>query len=593
MKYAEACYEHAHYSECVSSCERFIKTLSSQEDVDKVKYFMGKASFHIYQKKKFQLIKQSRKELKHTAEYQELHKACCQTSDLAIALLGAALDNGFLLPKELKMLDLVMLDHITIAKGDCNRCLLCLQKRNLRKSHYFPKSLLETFSKGAAKPLDHKIFYHSNNYYGSSKSAKELYYKMFCSSCENLLSKHGETQFNPLFFSKIYDQSDPEKLTLPQNIEYGEWLYQFCIGLIFRGLAMQYNDIYINSDEVYDLFHKCRRLLGHINPQNFPHFESCPPPEEVKIAILVNPSEISSDDSQSSMSKVLTSEILNYLNIQGPLDDDVVSRPHQLHAFAVNFGMINVLVSVKPDKLNTSSECIIDPKGGSFPVPADKERGAKLPKGIWKAFQFRAVENDIKILQLPDRVVRDFRSKKIEQPSEIGQALFPVIKSQKRADEVLTRVMPSSLPEAVKIANFLPDRFLIRPSHASTSVFLPDGHKILVHQSFNLGKGIGDTIFLAVGNDEVYSLDKPYALYHHFEPGLQLHYGNFICPFTLQALESLTELKPKTVLKGTEFDIVENFRSISIIKLPEILNEKGIANCMSLLKRIQSHYGQM
>lgn len=586
-KYAEACYLYAHYSECVRLCEELVKTLNSQEDLNRTKYLMGKANFNVYQKEKFQLKKHDQAERQHMQEYQELHKKCYQTAKSVIGLLGTALDNGLLCPEGSKMLDVAMLDYITGTKGNnCGRCLLCHQKRKLRKSHFFPKALLETLSKGTSKPLDHKIFRHSHDYYGPSKSAGELYYEMFCSSCENLLSKHGETQFNPQFFFKIYDQSNPEQPTAAQDIEYGEWLYQFCIGLVFRGLAINYNDIYINGDEVYSLFYKCRLLLSHINAQNFPHIESRPP-ENVKVAVLMNPSKLFDQDTQPNMSKVLTSEIINYMSIQSALDDDVISRPHRLHAFAVHFGMINVLVSIEPGELNVSREFIINPEGGSFPVLADKERGAKLPKGIWKAFQVKAVQNDTEIIQISDRVAREFGHKKIEQPSELHRALFP-IKSEIKAAEAAMHVKPSSIPEAIKIGNFLPDQFIIRPFHAKT-VSLPAGHRILVHRSYNLGEGIGDTLFLAVGSDEVYSLDKPYALYHHYEPGLQLHYGNFVSPFNLEARESLLDRKPKTMLKGPEFDLVENFRSICRIMLPQILGEKGIANCMSLLKRIQSH----
>ena len=39
-----------------------------------------------------------------------------------------------------------------------------------------------------------------------------------------------------------------------------------------------------------------------------------------------------------------------------------------------------------------------------------------------------------------------------------------------------------------------------------------------------------------------------------------------------------------------EFDVVENFRSVCHIQLSEILGEKGIANCMSLLKRISYNF---
>jgi hypothetical protein len=591
FRFFQICYLYEHFSECISLCKKFAENLILKDGKNKAMYLMGKANFHVYQKKKFQLKKQSQAELQHTQEYQELHKECYQMAKSVVGLLGAALDNGFLVlcPEELKMLDMAMIDYIIEAKGDCGRCLLCFQKQKLRKSHYFPRAILETLSRGSSKPLDQKIFRCGPDYYGASKSVRELYYLMFCSRCENLFSNHGETQFNPQFLLKIYDESNPHQPTALQDIEYGKWLYQFCVGVIFRGLAVRNScsDMFVNSERVYHLFHKCRRLLCFINPtQNFPQVKTSPL-EDVKVAILVNPSEVLD---QPSLSSVLTSQVINYINIQSALDDDVISRPHWLHAFVVHFGVINVLVSIEPSELNVSSEFIINPSGGHFTVPADVDRGMKLPKGIWKAFELEAVQSDMDIIQLPDRVAREFEIKKIQQPSELHQTLFPTIKSEiKAAETLLTRVMPSSLPEAIKISNFLPDQFIIRPPSAPTSVFLPTGHSILVHRSYNLGKDTGDTLFLAVGSDKAYSLDKPYVLYHHYEPGLQLHYGIFVSAITLEAQESLQDRKPKTILKGTDFDVVENFRRICHIKLKETLGEKGIANCMSLLKRIQGH----
>lgn len=553
---------------------------------------MGKANFFEYQKLRFQLERQSQAELQHTQEYQKLHKRCYQTAKSVIGLLGNALDNGLLLSDDLKLLDLAMIDYIVNAKSSCSRCLLCYRKQKLRRSHYFPKALLETISKGAAKPEDQKIFRHSHDYYTPLKSAKELSYEMFCSNCENLLSKHGETQFLPQFFLKIYDQSNPKQPTVSQSIEYGEWLHQFCTGLLFRGLAVQHNDVYINSDKIYNLFRKCRGVLCHIDPSNFPHTEAISP-ENLEIFVLMNPSE--SHDELSTypfMNKVLTSEIIDYMEIQGPLDDDVISRPHQLHAFAVHFGMINVLVSIGPFELDKiSKECIVHPEGGSYFVPEDKERRAKVPKGLWKAYQVKAEEYATQVINIPDRVAREFENKTIQQPSEAHQTLFPIIASSAKASETaLKQVKPSTIPEVTRIANFLPDQFLVRPSCAPTSVSLPPGHKILIHRSYSLREDCKGTIFLAVGNHGVYGLDMPYVLYHYYEQGLQLNYGNFVCPVTLEARDPLLDAKPKTMLKGTEFDVVENFRSVCHVQLSEMLGEKGIANCMSLLKRISCNF---
>ena len=597
LQYAKGSYIYAHYSECQEVCENVLQSISNtQGDKDKAKYFLGKAFFKIYQKFNFQLRTMRQLQLQFTQEYQELHKRCCEMMKSTIGLLGAALDHGIFdhqgKDEGFTMLNLALIDYIKEAK-DPGRCLLCLQKQKLRNSHYFPKSLLDDFSRGAVTPTDRKIFRPSIDFRGVDKSPKEMVYSMFCFTCENHFGRYGETQFHPQFFSQIYDDRDLSHTTSELDIEYGEWLYQFCIGVLFRGIIVSFKNIFINNSQLFELFQTFRKIICSFSPQTFPPFclSSC---DTVPVAVFINPPEPRPEDCQYPfMMKVLNS-ILNYVYIQGPLYSDSISRPHRIHCLMVHFGMISIVVPVDLYEFkNVPHENLIDPSGGIFHVPSIVDRATNIPKGIWKAFQCMAVGSENDFLGWPEKARLAFEKKNLQQPTESAKQLFRLVESrEKLVDALKSNITPSIIPNISKQANFLPDQFLIGPSHSPSSVFLPPGHKILVHRNFPCDperNDTGETLFLAVGKNKPYSLDKPYVIYHYFEPGLQLDAGFFVSPADLSAQDFLPDVWPKELNERVEWTLIENARSVCHKMLPQVLEVKGILNCAALLKRVQSH----
>lgn len=592
LRLAKGCYLYGHYYECVGWCERIAEQSTEQAHKTTAKLLSGKSEFHIYRKMQFQLKRQSQLQLQFTSEYHVQHKRCYQIAKSVIVSLGAALDqNSLSEADERKMLDLTLLDYMTQARLDSGRCLLCLQKRKLCNSHYFPKSLLECFIKGVPTPSNLKVLRPSIEYRGQSKSPKEMVYSMFCNSCENFISKHGESQFRPKFFSQIYDEENPARSATRQEIKYGEWLYYFCLGIIFRGLAISYDEQFINCDKLYSLFQRCRELLCSIAPKEFPHLTSTSP-EPIKVAILVNPSHARpmEDSEYPHMTKVLNS-LLKYTYVQCPLDSDVISRPHQLHGFMVHFGMINVLVPINPvESKAISNESFVNLNGGVFTVRADEARGKIIPKGIWKSFQCQAVCSENEILEFPDKLAKDIERKEFREPSEVLMKLYRFVDCNKEANEALMRhILASPVPEVAKVINFLPDRFFVRPLHDPSSVHLPPGHAVLVHRNYEIGPNVGETLFLVVGTQKPYPVEKPYVIYHRYEPGLRLNTGFFISSVDLVAQEFLLDTWPKMLKERAEWEVIENILSVCHAILPKLLEEKGIVNCTSLLKHAQHH----
>ena len=55
--------------------------------------------------------------------------------------------------------------------------------------------------------------------------------------------------------------SEPFHLSQSKDIVYDRWLYLFCIGIVFRGIAYISRKSYVNNNELYSLFVKCRECL--------------------------------------------------------------------------------------------------------------------------------------------------------------------------------------------------------------------------------------------------------------------------------------------------------------------------------------------
>ena len=172
---------------------------------------MGKAEFHLCHKLKSELLQEKKLQRHHINEYQEKHKACYQKAKNVIYKIGSALDGDYLESKEeeLRMLDMAMVDCLQ-ETNKLERCLLCRKKAKLKRSHYFPNSILKDFCSGLAGSGDQRVLLPSVNYQGGTKAPKEIIYYMLCQECEQLLSKRGESQFRPDFFLRIYDSSNPQ-----------------------------------------------------------------------------------------------------------------------------------------------------------------------------------------------------------------------------------------------------------------------------------------------------------------------------------------------------------------------------------------------
>ena len=291
--YIEECYLNGYYNECVSECESFLKTSSLNESSElrtAVMLTQGKALFHIYCTEQEILRKQ------HVPKNLTRHSACYSNTKLAINLLGSLLDKDLLNDEGSRILDLCMIDYIHQTNQSCQRCLLCRKKGKLKKSHIWPKAILEDFSSGVEMPDSRRVLLVSWQSQNKYLTPKEVTFYMFCESCEGLLSRHGETQFVPKFFRQIYDVSVTEKPQSAFSIEYGNWLYEFCVGIIFRGIAQRNMLKFVNSEEIYEVLTLCRSFLLECSSDIS---DSALKVRELDICIMISPTEAKGKDTES------------------------------------------------------------------------------------------------------------------------------------------------------------------------------------------------------------------------------------------------------------------------------------------------------
>jgi hypothetical protein len=579
--YIEECYLNGYYNECVAECE----SLESDKLHTNLTLIKGKALFYAYSDEK-EMLKRQRPPKKL---FWKRHSACYSKTKTAILLLGSLLDKDLLDDEGSKILDLCMIDYIyeTNDLQSCQRCLLCRKKNKknkLKRSHIWPRALLEDFSSGVEMPKTHRVLLVSWKSQNKYWSPKEVSFFMFCESCEALFSRHGETQFAPMFFRQIYDISMPDSSQRASCIEYGEWLYEFCVGVIFRGIAQRNMLKFVNSEEIYEVLTICRNfLLKHSKNVS----KSTPKVKEQDIFIMIGPTEAKDEDTESGF----INRVLNMPAFYGveeiQLNDGSVAVPRAAHYFIAHLGLINILTKFKHSAYAFTEECKVNPIGGKFIVPKNEYRKSTLPAGVWCLFLRLAQDFEVNWLTRSTEAVLRYANPEKKEPNKVLEETFGFVNATQKDFEALQlQIRPPASINECKVVSFLPKLFKIQRSDKRSYLSLPKFHHVLVHYIIPLELG-EETVFLCVGNDENYSSRKPYVIYDYFRhDGLQLSAGFFVCPDDLSAQEFLPETAD--MFEVDKIAPIKDFRTYVPKLLPAILKEKGFCSFNSLFLRLQS-----
>ena len=484
------------------------------------------------------------------------------------------------------MLDIAMIDYsrATNKLSDYARCLLCLKKAKLCRSHVFPRNILERFCSSMSRPEKTKQNITPMRP-GPLQSPKGVTTFLFCLSCESMLSRHGEEHFTAKFLDTIYNISVPESPKAAHHINYGKWLYHFCIGLIFRGLIQAFPHGFSNEEDIYELFVQCRSCLLLSDTHATIEQGKCPP-----VALLINPTTQPPETPKSGFINFA----LNYPWAESssslPLDGMASKGPDRIFYFNVHFGIINVIAIVDPSQKGLLTDnCFIQPEGGVFNVLEDEKRYQTMPKGLWSYFEHTAMELETEHLRMSMSRLKWQEDNVLTEPKEEVVNMFGIVPSFGKDVKSLGNVLhPASVVNIEKNLNFLPEGFQLHHKEEHNSVIVPNGHKLIFHHTSTDGSGRGSTVFLAVGNEGAYSLDTPYVIYHNYQPGLQMHAAFFVNMNTFQPEDYLPERDPK--LRIGDIRAFFQFRQDIPKLLPQILLQKGVYSIKSLLRRIQMRY---
>lgn len=591
----------------------------------------------------FQLYKIEQKKLRFSSLHPKfahgLSSDCYAKAKEVVGLLGEAFDAGLLDEEGQNFLDGAMMDlvHGPNKLGECARCFLCRNKlhiadtskevsilqcegekpdekrlsnlecasshvamegttveskiqqegKKFRKdkkarlihSHLYPKAILKRLAAAIPSQPSQKVFVTSQT---TVQSPGELTRIMLCHRCEDTLSAYGESQFLPLFFDKIYDVTEPSKLNEAQSIKYDDWLYNFCIGLIFRNMFW-YSGDYVNEYELHRLFSDCRNCLLSLQSCGQLNSDQAKP----DIYLLITPLSGDAGDMQAGlMNRVLSGSCQSHVGTC-KLDVDVFKAAHQVnaHFFLVHMACINVLVKFEPSKgVHVDTSFLVQWRQGlhEYNFPSAEERKEKIPPGLWAFLRVVAEKKEIAFYE------RRYLSqtKKEKDPEKLAYKVYGIL--QGSLSELQLRqegAIPAANPKEPKQINLLPPQFHFQNP---VSKILPENHHILLHHTFHQGQRKGFSVFLAVGQeqDTEYSIERPYIIFHKYSPGLDITTGFFISRQNLTALDYLSEGKMHTVLKNPDFlaDVRAQMPDIMLF----LLDQKGFLCLDSLLLRIET-----
>lgn len=544
--------------------------------INTITLFHGKSSYYIF-KQKLLAVK---KLVETSPGYSEKRRDCFEDAKLAIHLLGIAYDANSIDAEGYRLLDTASMLAMSESSSS-PRCLLCRSKqKKLARSHICPRAILDDFAKACDAPSSGKAFFVNWPWqagFGSTvKSAGQVVIKLLCHDCESILSKN-ESHFLPKFFRKFYDKNDPTCIEIAQDIEYDEWLYQFCIGLIFRGMTSQfsgYRDEYLNEDEVYCIFVQCREAL--LNSISGP-----------QVSMYIAPTA-ATDESELSSSLINTA-------IHHPFHFFFTQKMgmyayHQLSRYALSYtfqiGMLMTTVKFSLADWTLDPSLAISPGKGVFRVLPNRSRRQTIPDPLWKTILAGAIRLEKEMIEQPQRPT----AQPLLSSSAVPESSY--MKSILESISNVRGVGKGSLLEGhPKIVDYIPAAITISHPHgfenSTGKVELPSGHNVLLHLTVPRQGEVGDTVFIVVGEGPSYGTNNPYLIFHHYEPGLQTNFSCFFSPCTFEFSGFLPDRNPKKLLDEAfkKSGIMET--SKEIISL--VLRTSGFRNYHSLLYWMQAN----
>lgn len=588
MEVIKATYMFKRYAKCIELCNQVVPLAAKAEynlpflpNVSAALLYRGKAFFKIYQREQEHF--QATQSALPKKEFYLKQNSIYEKAGEVISNLGLLLDTNChpFLDNEMSMfLDISMIDiaYQVNELKKYSRCLLCLNKAKLRKSHLCPDSILSAFADGLEKAKDKHIFNLSFFKDGKKISPHGITKWLFCEKCENILSRDGETHFIPKFFRRIYNSDCPQQPEYEISIPYDEWLYRFSIGVLFRGLINEAVSSFVNSDKIHQMFSHLRKLIlfeGTLH--NLPH--------NPDIYMLISPCN-------PHVSAGLIGHVYHAPFLFALTDKDLQTGseiiPRACQFFLARIGIINFLLPFDDAiKELLPAEAQIKVSQGEFVVPSEAERASVIPNGINQILEDLATATQMNVLESSVSTMWRLKlSDDATPPSVEKSATYMTHKAMSSDTEKLQEVLFDYSLRSPQTIDLLPPGFHVDQSNGIVS--LPDDHQILFHGDFVIeeSESFHVTLFLAVGtvsSSSVYTLENPYVIFHRHQPGLKITIGFFVNPNNFSALKFLPDPSPKILLHkiGNQLRI----KALSMTLLPELMELKGLKSYQTVVHR--------
>ena len=491
LAYARCCYQYRKFKECIATADTLLRLLKvgevDQAVVNEAKLLKGKSLFFHYQSMQHVYLQKRGEEV--IKEVEKLKQECYDSTKEAILILGSAQDHSFLDEEGSKLLDFAMIDYLreTNDLNRCQRCLLCRKKTKLRRSHVFPKSILKDIATDLITGDDHKVF---STMVGKivKKSAGEMTFGMLCGKCEQCLCQNGENQFSEHIHHKICINREVVESQL--NLPYGSWLYDFCVGILFRSIAVStvFNEFRFSGESLYKLFCNCRKHLLSL-ATNVPIKAKeglgsgemvttpVPPNKPLEINFFVNPTI--NPSSFFDLEYILKAPAI-FIN-PVCLHKGIYSHSKRLATLLVHFDRMNILVQLETPPPFVFHDFEISPHGGVLVIPEEHKRWQSVPTGVWKLFS---------AISQASTNISNLKSKSVEDAdaAESTEKLNKLVYSPENIVTLNRSKVFSLLPSSIK---FSCDNI--------TAVTFPKNHQVLIRKTRQWNKE-QEIVFFVVEN---------------------------------------------------------------------------------------------
>ena len=376
------------YADCIPLLQSLLKQIEDPQTKSHILKILGEVSFAKYKLKRFSIKKNM-----------ENFKLCADDAKQAVSCLGIAFDEGLIEDGQLllRQLDIAMMDLIfNVPDKPLVRCLLCRQRcvkgEKIIHSHIWPESLLRFFTDSSRAPKSLQIFDASWRKSGSLQGPRQIGFYMLCRKCENLFSQ-SENVFKSKFFQQLHNnperpsESTSEEVIIDLSDEtQPDWLYYFCISIVFRVLVVASNGficLYGNFQQLHDLFSNCRRVLLE-RDKSILNRTPC-------IALFFTPIHFLSElNLPNSFLKIIFSQAIGDLP-DVHLHNGTRMPKGQADYLLCSIGDINIVAGINDSHCKyISSECLIKPGQKKFVIPSALKRFLLFPKGLLKEFEILA-----------------------------------------------------------------------------------------------------------------------------------------------------------------------------------------------------------